>query len=555
MAYANYLWAANRRDEAERELMAALALEPGNLLAHRALVAFYMASGRAPEAEPHMKALAESDKTASAPLKLALADYYLAINRTDDGMKVLEEVSQGKQAFAAAATRMAAVEYVKKGAAEGNRRIDEVLAKDPKNVPALIVKTRFLLSEKKLDAALQESKAAVDADPTSIQAHFLRGMIFRARGEPDQAIASFNEVLKLNPQAVAAQLQLSELNLSKGARGPALQLAQDAAKQLPKDPVVQLTLIRSLVANGQGVQADVVARDLVARYPNAVEVQAAVGTVALAKRDLPGARKAFARAAEIDASNLDAAAGLITLDFADKKPEAARARVDALLARSPSDGRALVLGARVYATLGDKARAEQLLRKVIDVDPGNLQAFGMLSQLYASEKRLPEARASLEEIVKKRPDAIGPQTLIGMLYEAEGNRPEAKKRYERVLQIDPSAAVAANNLAYIYAADGGNLDLALQMAQTAKQKLPELAEVSDTVGWIYLKKGMPALAIPMLEEATGKAPANAEMQFHLAQAYLQSGQKIKAKQVFDKLSTLNPDPKLADQIQKAKAEL
>jgi Flp pilus assembly protein TadD len=63
--------------------------------------------------------------------------------------------------------------------------------------------------------------------------------------------------------------------------------------------------------------------------------------------------------------------------------------------------------------------------------------------------------------------------MLGTILDLQGKTQEAKARYNRALQIDPRAAVAANNAAWIDATStGGNLDLALQLAQTAKAQLP-----------------------------------------------------------------------------------
>ena len=63
-----------------------------------------------------------------------------------------------------------------------------------------------------------------------------------------------------------------------------------------------------------------------------------------------------------------------------------------------------------------------------------------------------------------------------------------------MLAIDPRSAIAANNLAWIYLDSGENLDIALQLAQTAKAALPNLPQVNDTLGWIFYKKGLFSLA-------------------------------------------------------------
>ncbi len=84
--------------------------------------------------------------------------------------------------------------------------------------------------------------------------------------------------------------------------------------------------------------------------------------------------------------------------------------------------------------------------------------------------------------------------------------------------------------------------------------------MDDTLGWIYVKKGLPVLGIPLLERASAALVGHpiadtATVDLHLAQAYSQSGNKAKAKQLLDKLSTMKVDPLLAAQIQKVKDAL
>lgn len=91
--------------------------------------------------------------------------------------------------------------------------------------------------------------------------------------------------------------------------------------------------------------------------------------------------------------------------------------------------------------------------------------------------------------------------MVGMILEMQGRIPEAQKKYERAIEINPNAAVAANNLAWMYTGQNVNLDTALQLAQTAKLQLPDSAEVDDTLGWVYYKKSLSALAWAHLSAA------------------------------------------------------
>ena len=52
-------------------------------------------------------------------------------------------------------------------------------------------------------------------------------------------------------------------------------------------------------------------------------------------------------------------------------------------------------------------------------------------------------------------------------------------------------AAAANNLAWVLAAHGGDKDKALALAQIATELVPEDPHVSDTLGWILYRRGVP----------------------------------------------------------------
>ena len=103
-----------------------------------------------------------------------------------------------------------------------------------------------------------------------------------------------------------------------------------------------------------------------------------------------------------------------------------------------------------------------------------------------------------------------------------------------------NAPVAANNLAFIYAEEGTNLDVALQLANSAKQRLPEESSVDDTIGWIYYKKNQPDLAVRPLEESLKRRPDVAEVLYHLGMTYAKLGDKAKARQALERALKLDP---------------
>jgi tetratricopeptide (TPR) repeat protein len=103
----------------------------------------------------------------------------------------------------------------------------------------------------------------------------------------------------------------------------------------------------------------------------------------------------------------------------------------------------------------------------------------------------------------------------------------------------------------IYAETRGSLDVAMQLAQMASQQLPKRAEVSDTLGWVYLKRDLANLAIPPLIASVENDPRNASYRYHLGLAYLKVGEAEKARDAFEVALRLQPDMKEAREARQA----
>ena len=541
LSLAGFYWAAGRPQEAEAPLLEALHLDPKNAGAQRALAAFYRAFGRAAEAEAPLKAVAEIAN--DAPSRLALADYYIAVKRTPDALTILHAVAAEKEGFVDATLRLAALDYPQGKTAEAHKQVDGVLAQNPKNVSALLMKARFFMAENKMNEALTRVQTAVAEDTRSAGGQYLLGTILATTGDADGATAAFSEVLKINPRATAAQMQLAQLNMAKGSSKAAVEYAEQAAKNAGANPATKQMLARTLASNGQFDRASSELKELLKTYPNQSTLHSDVAKIALARNDRQTARKEFERARELDPTAIDAISGLVVLEIADKNVTRARALLDAQLQKAPNNTSLLLLSSAVSGVAGNKPEQEATLRKVLGVDPNNLAAYDALATLLIRSGRLQEAKNEYESVWKKQPKSTAAPTMIGLLLEAENKPAEAQKIYEKVVGAAPEAAVAANNLAWLYAEGGGNLDVALQLAQSASQRLPRVPQVSDTLGWVYLKKDLLPMAVNAFENSVRDDPNNPLYQYHLGLAHLKGGKVVKAKEAFEAALKKKPDYK------------
>jgi len=145
--------------------------------------------------------------------------------------------------------------------------------------------------------------------------------------------------------------------------------------------------------------------------------------------------------------------------------------------------------------------------------------------------------------------------MIALMLHSQEKYPEAKQVYQRILAIDPRAVVAANNLAYLYADEGENLDEALSLAQSAKSARPHDADVNDTLGLVYLRRDLPALAKEPLEQSVKAKPRNALYQYHLGLTYLKLGDTAKGRAALERALELEPSFAKAAEVRKALAEV
>ena len=180
----------------------------------------------------------------------------------------------------------------------------------------------------------------------------------------------------------------------------------------------------------------------------------------------------------------------------------------------------------------------------------NLDAYGQLAGLYVAQRKLDQAVAEFDKLAARRPGDVGPPTLAAMIVQGQGNEAEARRRYESLVASNPRAVVAANNLAWIYASRGEQLDKALQLAQTAKSELPDHPEINDTLGFVYLKKQMPSLAIAPLRIAVERAPGNPAFHYRLGLAYAQTGDKAQARRELEQALKLKADFEGAEDARK-----
>jgi tetratricopeptide (TPR) repeat protein len=402
-ALAVFYWRSGRLHEAETWLRRTVDLQPMVLDSRQLLASFLVATGRSEEAEEPLRTLVETTRTAAA--QLALADYYVLQDQRDHARSLLERLA-GRDAAAMTQVRLrlARIHYLERRTEEAHRVVSEVLARHPNDADALIVRAQLLLDEGSGTLAIDAAREAIGFHPAAANARLLLAEAHLARNDMPQAIKTLDEALAMDPLLLPARLRLSQLHLRRDDVTLALGLAEDAVRDDPDSVAARLVRAQAYVAGGElaAAEADLALVDRAA--PNLPAVHASLGELELRRGRLLDARRQFSRALAVDPYLFEAIRGQATLEMLERHPARAIAIVDGVLKTVKDDPSLLLLAASVYRMTGNEGRIEATLRRVIELDASNQQAYVALANFYVDQNKPDEAFHQLEYLLTLEPD-------------------------------------------------------------------------------------------------------------------------------------------------------
>jgi tetratricopeptide (TPR) repeat protein len=190
-------------------------------------------------------------------------------------------------------------------------------------------------------------------------------------------------------------------------------------------------------------------------------------------------------------------------------------------------------GYQIMGELAERAGrfpfAVTAFNKSLSLKPGLVSARLGLGDVYMVTNQLDQAQQQYEQVTAPSASRSYAQLRIGQIYERRRDFTKARQAYENAVSANPDNVMAKNNLAWDYAEHGGNVDVALKLAEEAKEKAPNDAGITDTLGWIYVKTGSYEAAVANLKESAAKDPKNGSYLYHLATAYYKLGRSDDAR--------------------------
>jgi len=258
-----------------------------------------------------------------------------------------------------------------------------------------------------LDDAIAEYQQVLRLQPRLPEVYANLGLVYYAHGEFENSAAAFASAEKLRPgmRGVSLWLGINEVRLNHPAQ--AITYLRNAIRLDPKEKLAQSWLGTALWDAGQTDAALIQLRTAAAQFPDDPDLLFALA-------------EAYGKAAKQQTEELlDESSGTALSD--------------------------MIYGA-IYAEERDWNKAEGHLRRAIERDPRSLDVRLQLVAAYFAQAHLPAAQQQLDQALLLAPQSAAALALSGELLLLMQNPVEGLARIDRAIKIDRSEALDALGL-------------------------------------------------------------------------------------------------------------
>ena len=387
---------------------------------------------------------------------------------------------------------------------DARTRAERVLARDPRNVDALILRAHATAGLKDFDAALEAIEEAIALDPSRSASYVRLGSLGTVMGREAIAEAAYKQAVAVSPEAPGPQLALANYYWRRGRIAEAESAVRTAITLDTTNVKGHRALARLFLMTNRTADAEAPLR-VVAEHSDDLQDTLMLGDYLVGRKQFDEAVKVFEQLAQHEASAAAANARIAGIRYEQGSPEQAHALIDALIAKQPGNAELLVIKGRWLLT----------------------------------EHKLDESLARAQAAVAASPRLSAAHVLAGEVQVARRNFAEATKSFNEAIAVDPRALGARIELARLHLA-AGRAQQALDVAQDALRIQPTSGDAQFEVARALFALGDVTRADTELRRVLEVAADYPDVQTLLAQILHQRRNRPAARQAYERALALDP---------------
>jgi tetratricopeptide (TPR) repeat protein len=426
---------------------------------------------------------------------------------------------------------------------EASRLVDQILKGDPTDEVALRIRADLLINTQKREngaAALKILQALLNAHPNQPDPplRLSLGRAYLLKGDLGAARAEFEEALRQRKDFAAAQYELGRLDILRRQPAEALQAANAAVALRPSDRRARLLQAWSLASTGEVAKARPILEQLIKESPKDNEAHYQLGLISLQQGNF---HEAIDTLEDLRGNgNPNVISNLASAYVGLHQFEKAEATLTEGLKQLPGSTVLREQLAETMALSGDYAPATVRFQELIAQDPKSARLRFLLAEVYRARGDQKNALLYYQQAHDLAPDETTPALVFADALTQAGRTDDARALYRQIVKSHPDNAPVLNNAAFFLCDHGGDLDEAQRLIEKALQKSPGQPGFSDTLGYVYLKKGQRDSAIQTFSDLVRRYPNFAIFHYHLGLALYQKGDQLAAKKELQRALATHP---------------
>lgn len=320
----------------------------------------------------------------------------------------------------------------------------------------------------------------LEAPAPNAKTYALAGQAQLLAGNSNLSASNLANAVKLDPTDTLTRTYLA-IARWKAVGNEATVVELQRIADSDKGTVADLALVSFLISNRDFSRALTVVDGIEKKLPKDTIGLNLRGQVQTLQKDNAGARTYFERALAIDPINVQAASNLAALDLADKKPEAARKRIEAILVKAPKSYSALMALAKLLQISG--APPEETTRALVDAmaaNPTDPEPRLLLIELQLKTRKVKAALTTAVDASATLPSNVLLLDALGRAQMAGGDHNQAILTFKKIAALEPAWTQPHMRLAGAYLATRNNV-AAEQSLRRALNITPDFLEAQKAL--------------------------------------------------------------------------
>lgn len=489
-------------------------------------------------------------------LQRELATIYLQNKEGAKAIAVLEDLLRQHPEDIKALIIYGGTKQVRKENQDAIAAYEKILSLDPKQERVYSLLGNLYLETGDDTRAMATFRRLIENFPRSYAGHFYLGRIHAKLGNLDHAEREYKKALELVPERQEPRFELIKLYKDQGKTTKIIQLYENILRSNPNNIRAAIELGLYYHQQGMTQKARKILQKLGVRSQNEFEVIINVIQLYIDPKQyddalvvVKGMQKGLP-----DSPDLNHLAGIAYYQLKDYDQAIAHFKKVTPQSRFFQD--AVVHVAFILQEKEKNEEAIKFLTAAVEKDPENSDFKYYLGTFYEETGDFESAEKYIRQAIDKEPENPRYFFRLGVVYDKGQKKQASMEAMRKVIELDPKHANALNYLGYTYADLGQNLDEAERLIKQALKYKPDDGYITDSLGWVYYKKGQFDKALKYLKRAVELVPDDPIMLEHIGDAYLKLNDKPNALKYYKKSLNIKEKDKegLEEKIRKLQHE-